>query len=814
MIDRFEIALRKVRRWLSRNEWGIRLLGLTKSVGTEIAPGLVMIQIDGLSRKQLETALKKGRMPFLNHLLHKEGYHLQTLYSGLPASTPAVQGELFYGVKGAVPAFGFLDRKTGRVIRMFDNNPIAAIQKSLEERGEGLLRDGSSYTNIFSGGASELHFCPATLGWDHFIKAANPFALASIVAVHGISLLRTAASLIVEAVLATVDCIRGLIDGRDLWKELKFVPTRVAISILLRDLVAIGAMIDVTRGLPVVHVNFIGYDEQAHRRGPSSNFAHWSLKGIDDAIKRLTRAARGSSRRDYDIWIYSDHGQEEVTPYAVENGRTIQEAVENILTRFGPLRTIQERGRGEQFERSKWVGGSFLNWLVGEPGDKGYSDRSSPVVTAMGSLAHVYIPAPLDSNERDLIAGKLVNDANVPVVLAATQPGVVQAWTSSGKFHLPEDAEKILGTDHPFLAEATSDLIALCRHLDAGDLILSGWRQGKPSISFPMEHGSHTGPGYEETRAFALLPITAPVSRNEHDYLRPLDLREGALCAQGRHPRKPRYRRPRKDNIPLRIMTYNVHSCIGMDGKLSPARIAKVIAHYDPDIVALQELDEGRPRTGEVNQAHFIAQDLEMEFHFHPALQVAEELYGDAILSRYPMRLVHAGRLPGGQNETSAPPGLKTDGSRWPKYLAEPRGALWVAVMIGDREVQLLNTHFGLRRRERSNQVEALLGPQWLDHPDCRKPVILCGDFNALPGSPVCRKLRRNFRDAQLMLNDHRPQRTFFGRYPVGRIDHVFVSPEITVTGIEVPRTALTRVASDHLPLIVEVNIATETSIL
>ncbi|NIQ00827.1 MAG: EEP domain-containing protein, partial [Nitrospinaceae bacterium] len=114
-------------------------------------------------------------------------------------------------------------------------------------------------------------------------------------------------------------------------------------------------------------------------------------------------------------------------------------------------------------------------------------------------------------------------------------------------------------------------------------------------------------------------------------------------------------------------MSYNVHSCLGMDGKLSPSRIARIIAHYDPDIVCLQELDVGRLRTGSVDQAHFIARELEMEFHFFPALEVEEELYGDAILSRYPMHLVRAGRLPSSSGITPM----------------EPRGALWTSITIG-----------------------------------------------------------------------------------------------------------------------------------
>src|SRR5262245_31236934 len=109
---------RLLRRWFNRPEWGVRLLKLPRSHGTAHEPGLVLIQLDGLSRTQLERALRSGRLPFLRRLLRREGYRLHTHYSGLPATTPAVQGELFFGVRRAVPAFGFFDRRTGRAAEM------------------------------------------------------------------------------------------------------------------------------------------------------------------------------------------------------------------------------------------------------------------------------------------------------------------------------------------------------------------------------------------------------------------------------------------------------------------------------------------------------------------------------------------------------------------------------------------------------------------------------------------------------------------------------------------------------------------------
>jgi len=238
---------------------------------------------------------------------------------------------------------------------------------------------------------------------------------------------------------------------------------------------------------------------------------------------------------------------------------------------------------------------------------------------------------------------------------------------------------------------------------------------------------------------------------------------------------------------PLRIMTYNVHRCVGADGRAEPRRIAKVIAACQPDMVALQELDVGRLRTGGIDQAYAIAHPLGMSVHFHPALQVEEELYGDAILTALPMRLVKAGPLPGSVG-------------------FEPRGALWVAVETNGTEIQIINTHLGLPAYERMAQAKTLVGQNWLGHPDCRDPVIVLGDFNARRRSVVYRMFTARLRDAQLVLHK-RARRTFPARMPMLRIDHIFCSRSVDVLGVEVPRSPLVRTASDHLPLVMDFRI-------
>jgi hypothetical protein len=392
MIYRFEVVIRRVRRWLSRTEWAVRLLGLPRSPAVGHARGLVIVQIDGLSRSQLERALAAGKMPFLRRLIGRERYRLHTLYSGLPSSTPAVQGELFYGVKGAVPAFSFRDRESGRIVRMIEGEAAMAAERRIEGLGDPLLKGGAAYFDIFTGGAEESHFCPSSLGWGPFLRAANPLAMAFLFASNAYSVVRLAVLLVIEVVLAVHDCILGLIAGRDLPSELKFVPTRAAISILLRDLVRIGAEIDTARGLPVIHLNFVGYDEQAHRRGPSSAFAHWSLKGIDDSIARIWKAARRSVGRDYDLWVYSDHGQEKTVSYARRFGRSVEEAVADVFDRADgpPPAATLTRPRGVQSQRVRFLGGRKSRALFPVYREPSGPTAAKPMVAAMGPIGFVY----------------------------------------------------------------------------------------------------------------------------------------------------------------------------------------------------------------------------------------------------------------------------------------------------------------------------------------------------------------------------------------------------------------------------------------
>jgi endonuclease/exonuclease/phosphatase family metal-dependent hydrolase len=325
-------------------------------------------------------------------------------------------------------------------------------------------------------------------------------------------------------------------------------------------------------------------------------------------------------------------------------------------------------------------------------------------------------------------------------------------------------------------------MLRVCRHADAGTFVLTGWRKEGDRLSFQTESGAHGGPGDRETDAFALLPQDAPLP--EASPLRPLHLREGALRFLGRHSYgRPTLKRPADGRF--RLMTYNVHSCVGMDGRLSLERIARVIGHHAPDVLAMQELDVHCTRTGCVDQAQRIADKLEMHFHFYPSFHIEDGSFGNAVLSRFPMQVMRVGVLP-----------------RIAALKGEPRGAISVVIDVPGSPVQLVNTHLSIWPRERLMQVRALRR-EWLE--GACAPLVLCGDLNAVPGSWSYRLLHRSMVDVQKQALASKPRRTWAGgSYPLFRIDHVFINDGLRVFAADVPATSLERAASDHLPLVVD----------
>lgn len=789
-----------LRRRLGRNEWAIRLLGLQRSTESPLAPGLILLQIDGLSQTRLQQAIRERRMPFLASLLEREKYVNHVLYSGLPASTPAGQVELYYGQPAGGPACEFLDQQTGQLVRVSEPGGAGQRESQWAGGGTGLLEGGSSWCNHWGGGAADVHFCATSSGWSGFFRRVNPFRLLMVMLLNGAMFVRVAGIAVAEFFRVLAAWFRGLPGGRGLWQELRMIPARVVVVGLLRELATMGASIDAARGVPRIHVNFLGYDELADRWGPQSTVARRTLRRIDRCIRRIWMSAHRGPGPDYDVWVFSGHGQQATRPGQREPGRWIQNDVDAVVESVCPRAAAQATARstapsvtgrpGRRPSRANWLGIGWLEPLwCGEPAPD-LSAHSSRVRTiTSGSLGLVYLIDEPVGQHRDEIARRLVSDLPWPLVVVP-EGHAARVFTASGVYRLPGDAVPVFGAAHPFLEELSADLIRLAGHPDAGDIVLVGWYPDRPGSGLAVQPGAHSGPGLEETGAFALLPPDTPLPESNRRYLRVDDLRQAALNLTGptdcrvRRPSPPAPSGPER----FRLLTYNVHACVGMDGELSTDRIARVIGQSAADIVCLQELDAYRARSGKHHQAQEIAKRLAMEYQFHPAWNVEEEQFGNAVLSRFPLRVIRATGLHH----------HKADRSR--------RSALWVEVDLpqGTR-LQVINTHLSIYPGEQRTQARQLL-EEWVGPALQSGPVVLCGDFNARPGSTTWQILDRELEDAEsIRLAPHRS--TYFSPFPLSRLDHVFLGGSLQSREVEVIATRLARTASDHLPVVVELNV-------
>lgn len=236
-----------------------------------------------------------------------------------------------------------------------------------------------------------------------------------------------------------------------------------------------------------------------------------------------------------------------------------------------------------------------------------------------------------------------------------------------------------------------------------------------------------------------------------------------------------------------RVMTYNVHGFIGTDSVFDPERIARVIEEGEPDLVALQEVELGRNGTDRRELFDWLGQRLGMRCHFTATRRGTRGGdFGNAVLSRHAFELVSEATLP--------------------RRGGEPRAVQWLKVRAPARDFHLMNVHLSPWFWERFSQVRALLGAQWLVRAGTALPLVVCGDFNLSPIAPVYRSLARRMRDAQRAVGD--VMATWPSAYPLLRIDHLFVSRDLGVSSCRVVRTGLARRASDHLPIVAELELS------
>ena len=232
----------------------------------------------------------------------------------------------------------------------------------------------------------------------------------------------------------------------------------------------------------------------------------------------------------------------------------------------------------------------------------------------------------------------------------------------------------------------------------------------------------------------------------------------------------------------LRVATYNIHRCRGLDGRTNPARIAEVIRAIEPDVIALQEVI-GASSSGP-GHAEELGALLGMGWVMAPTRHLRGSLFGNVVLSRHPIHH-HA------QYDLS----WKT---------CEPRGCQRVDISVGGDTLHLYNVHLGTAILERRHQATRLAGI--LHDRRVGEPKIVLGDFNEWLKGLATNVLSERLQSIDLRRHLRR-RRTYPGVFPVLHLDHIYYEGTVEVVALDLPRTRLALLASDHLPLVADLRI-------
>lgn len=282
-------------------------------------------------------------------------------------------------------------------------------------------------------------------------------------------------------------------------------------------------------------------------------------------------------------------------------------------------------------------------------------------------------------------------------------------------------------------------------------------------------------------------PISPPLESKAGDGYEGVKEEGGFIDPGEPSPSEDSSMRSMPDSFRLRIATYNVHKCRGLDGRTQPARVASVLKHLKPDIIALQEV-VGSGQRGR-GQEQEISEKLGMDSVMAPARVFRGHSYGNALLSRFPI-----------QNQVLFD--LSQEG-------LEPRFCQRVDILVKGHPVHFYNVHLGTSRTERARQAKKLV--PFLSDPSLAGPKILLGDFNEWIKGPATKTLCNKFQSLDLLPFLTWPK-TYPGIFPVLHIDHIYYQGRVKVLNVEAPRTWLTMISSDHMPIVAELKVRADRS--
>jgi uncharacterized membrane protein YvlD (DUF360 family) len=533
--------------------------------------GLVILETDGLSYQRIQKAIAEGWMPTLKQMIEEEGYRVSRVDCGVPPTTPACQAGILQGNNTNIPAFRWLDKKTGRVLA---GGQAAAEVEPILSDGNGLLRGGSSIGNMFSGDAAKsiLTFSKIFTGTpedkkqraqDMYLLMRNPYFFTRVL------------------VLFFADVLLEIWQG---WQQRRadvqprlnrlhngYPFLRAAVNVFLRDIGTYFTILDIVRGAPAMYTLYAGYDEIAHHSGPYTHDADITLTQFDKQVARIRRVIENKAPRPYEILLLSDHGQSFGATFKQRYGMSILEFIEaqlpqgtsvagsgggddgtiGVAAMMDELHNMQENKQGGTVGKAAIRGAQRLIKSNLEKQESFQEVKPAKVTLAYGGNgALVYFdlfPRKITLTELNNaypgMVDMLVQHEGIGFVIAYEDDYTPVAFGKKGARNL--HTGDVVGEDplKPYgdVALRSWQLERMANFDNSGDLILNSTIYPDGTVAALEELiGNHGGLGGEQTDAYIFHPgdMVIPETRGSFEFKAILDSRRG-LPGETPKPERP-----------------------------------------------------------------------------------------------------------------------------------------------------------------------------------------------------------------------------------------------------------------------------------
>ena len=515
-------------------------------------PGLVIVQIDGLSHDLLKQQVHAGRAPTMSRWIRSGTHRLARWDVLLPSQTSASQAGIMHGRNDGIPAFRWWEKERGRLLVSNHPQDAAEIAARVSD-GQGLLAEGgASINNLLSGDAPRCYLTMATIraprGGLGESQAFAWFFLSPYNYMH--TIVRFIGEMAKELFQARRQRRAGVEPRMNRGFPYPFL--RATTNVVLRALGTSLVLEEMYRGTPVIYIDFTDYDEIAHHSGPERPDALDALDGVDRVLGTFAKAAADAAR-PYRFVVLSDHGQTLGATFKQRFGETLEEVVRGLMQQgsYVAAATAQAEERGPidtmaaELARSGSVAGRLTRAVMarhstdagaplpsapkplvppasGAPTQHGEATRRPDVVVcASGNLALISFPnvpgrltaETIDSLHPGLVDGLAAHPGVGFVVVRSADRGTVCVGRDGLRFLDPQpggEASAVEGEDPlasfgEFAAESIRRVDAMTNAPDI--LVISMYDANADEVAaFEELIGSHGGLGGSQTRAFLLSP--------------------------------------------------------------------------------------------------------------------------------------------------------------------------------------------------------------------------------------------------------------------------------------------------------------------